>query len=149
MRRLRITRLFVFSVAIFVVTLIIPVLMNSGSFDSLCRINRAQAQDNPCLVQEATISAQELQLLRLELTGTAMREEIGLLESREPQRILATFIVIISPTPDRPLPTNTPRVSATPLSSLRPTLEILPTIIGSQIEIVEIVAPGDLTFSMS
>ena len=51
---------------------IVPIMQNeTGMGGSLCPLV-ANAQTNPCLAQDATISAQEVAILRLQATNTVL-----------------------------------------------------------------------------
>jgi hypothetical protein len=166
--------------------LALPVLINSEVFEPLCRLDAASAQDNPCLNQEATISALALENLRLRATGSvlerhnleiqltleAQQTEIVEVATAAAQPVLVTFEVIITATPEpdtaaQIVPTASPTPSPTPEPEVEETEEVdevepelsptpaatdipagpptlPPTVEGSQMQIVEIIRPGDL-----
>jgi hypothetical protein len=114
----------VLSIALVMLVLLMPVLVNQGTFEPLCRVNAAMAQDNPCLVQEVTNSAQQLQILQLQGTDTAKEIQIVRLQSTNAALqervnrpsvvvvtvpVVITVSVLITPTPSpsiNPLPTG-------------------------------------------
>lgn len=90
----------------------------------------ASAQDNPCLAQEATISAQEVRILQLELTGTAIRAELDAAQRQVvaqaatelPPAIPTTTTIPIMgavSTATQPLPALSPSPMASPVEIVR------------------------------
>ncbi|RMF80127.1 MAG: lamin tail domain-containing protein [Chloroflexi bacterium] len=138
-----------------VVVLMLPVAVDSELLDPICRVERVAAQDgdNACLPQEATLSAQQLDLIALESTNEAQRSQILALEGtlailqlpgRSP--VIITQQVVVTPTPDPDATQPVIIVTATPALA---TLErdagfaLPPTIATSQVEIVGISGLGD------
>lgn len=135
-----------------------------GSF--LCPMRAAAQDDTPCLAQEATISAQEVQILRLQLTNSA--QELQLLQAQAtsgvqeqlldqmrltvnaaPQRIapiIVTVPVLVTATtlPSTATPSHpTPSITST---GAAPAHQELPsTAVNAQVQIVRVVGAGDIT----
>ena len=59
-----------------VITLVAVFILPAVNTLPVCKINVANAQDNPCLAQEATISALENSVLRLEATNVALQSTV-------------------------------------------------------------------------
>jgi hypothetical protein len=136
------SRKIMFSVFFSVMSLLLlPVLF--GNTGAVCPL--ASAQDNPCLQQDATLSALKLENLELRTTIDAQDRAVALLKltgearSNYPPQII-TVPVIITATPD---------VTATqkaPDSLLLPAdVTLAPTAANSQIMIVSLENPGDLS----
>lgn len=90
--------------AILVLLLVSPLLFNR--FGSTCSLDTVNAQVNPCLAQEATISVLNSNLLQATIdtinyqaTTTALHNTIDILSTR-PTPVIVTFVVVISATPN-------------------------------------------------
>lgn len=60
-----------FSVMLFAASLfVLPIILNTGTGTSFCEIGGVNAQDNPCLAQDATISAMQVQLQQVQFQAT-------------------------------------------------------------------------------
>lgn len=89
--------------------LALPVLLHtSGSF---CAIDSASAQDNPCLAQDATISALELANLQLQLTNDAL---VAGAAPAAVETVVVTVEVIITATPSSAAAVLAPSVTPAP-----------------------------------
>ncbi len=90
--------------------LVLPLMLHtSGSF---CAIDRASAQDNPCLVQDATISALELANLQLQLTNDALMDGAA---PAAAATVIVTVEVIITATPSAQQAVMAPSVTPAPV----------------------------------
>ena len=143
-----------------VVLLSAPLLF--GGANPKCSFDGANAQDNPCLAQEATISAMNVSLLQATLdtiyhqaTTTALQSTINTLSTNSvPVNRLVTFVVIITATPN---PTSTlilPQATITsndtlPEGCIRHTLAVgeSPVILGDiyGVSFLDILAVNNLT----
>jgi hypothetical protein len=128
-----------------IVMLAVPILIDSGTLSSICTMNNANAQDNPCLAQDATISAQEVQILQLQATNSA--QEAQLLRLRGTATALGGNIVPRLITVEI-LITTTPvlgRVSTESSFQASTDGTLPPTVVNAQIEIVQVIKAGDIT----
>jgi hypothetical protein len=126
------TQISLVSVGLTIVTLLIaPILLPANP---LCSIDVTTAQDNPCLAQEATISAQQVQILQLEATNAELTERLA----RSP--IISTPMII------EVVVTATPLSGSSEIESAATPTLALPAIANDfQMEIVEVMSPGDIT----
>jgi len=92
-----------------------PLLFNS--INPYCALDGVNAQDNPCLAQDATISVLNAGLLQAtidsinyQVTTTALHNTINILSTR-PTPVIVTFVVVITATPN---PASTLILQATP-----------------------------------
>lgn len=93
-----------FSVVAFVVVLLaLPVLLGSGMLEPICTLPKAHAQDNPCLAQEATISAMQVSLVQSTLDALSYQATITALESAL-EAAGTTGVAAAPPTPVPGLP---------------------------------------------
>ncbi len=83
----------VYLVIIGVLLLLLPAILGSGNALPFCSGISVNAQDNPCLAQEATNSAQQIQILELQLTNTSLQSTITAYESN------SGFIPIVTNVP--------------------------------------------------
>jgi hypothetical protein len=97
-------------------------------------------------VQQATISAQEVALLRLQLTGTTAAIEAMDLRAREAE-LLATIAALGSaPQQAITLEAVTEAASPPPRSTLLPTSTPVVTVaVGNRVDLVRVVSPGLIT----
>jgi hypothetical protein len=124
-------KIIVVPVALTIMALLIaPILLPANP---LCRIDVTAAQDNPCLAQEATISAQQVQILQLE----AINEELTERLARNP--ILATPMII------EIIITATPVSGTDETESATPALTLPAITNDSPMEIVEVLSPGNIS----
>ena len=96
------------AVTVFIAVLLLPVVIQSAS-SSLCS-NVANAQENICLPQEATISAQEVEVLHLQMTNAALLNAVSTLQNAPtvpPVVVVVTIPIFITTTPG---PTQTPYI---------------------------------------
>jgi formylglycine-generating enzyme required for sulfatase activity len=76
------TRFFVILTFVITIILIVPVLvMQIDNSSSICGLSTANAQDNPCLSQDATISAMQVQLMQATIDGMNYEATITVYES--------------------------------------------------------------------
>lgn len=131
--------------ALLLLLIAVPILFSSAT--PFCPL-AASAQDNPCLSQDATISALQFNNLQLQLTvesaGTALANS-GSTGGAAPQAIPVTVIVIVTATPTASeaaqpseASTDPPTESGEGGAGLEPTVE------GAQIALVEVVSIGDI-----
>jgi formylglycine-generating enzyme required for sulfatase activity len=76
------TSFFVILTFVITIILIVPVLvMQIDNSSSICGLSTANAQDNPCLSQDATISAMQVQLMQATIDGMNYEATITVYES--------------------------------------------------------------------
>ncbi|MAS37786.1 MAG: hypothetical protein CL610_27570 [Anaerolineaceae bacterium] len=132
--------------------LLLPGVLNPES-GLICPAKAVAQETTPCLAQEATISSQEVDILRLQLTSSA--QELQLLQMNATNIAQERTIVQMRSTLNYRLQPIGPQIvtvpvliTTTPPPSTRSAEESLsdtPTAVDSQVQIVRILNPGDIT----
>lgn len=103
---MKITKSLGLLVVVLVILLGAPLLLNVSR--PTCSLDGVNAQDNPCLAQDATISAMNVALLQAtlnsrdyQLTSTALQNTINVLSANTTPIVrLTTFVVVVTATPN-------------------------------------------------
>src|SRR3954465_9941213 len=92
--------------SLLVILCIVMLLPITPDFNFTCPLNKASAQDNPCLSDQVTIGAQQVQILELQATNNVQAAQIinlqitiDKLSQSKPNAIVITVPILITPTP--------------------------------------------------
>ena len=119
---------------------VLPLVLQSSP---LCPLSVSAQDSSPCLAQQATISAQQVELLQVQLTSSALQQHsidleatISALRAQSAPPVIVTVPVIITATPGS--------AAATPIPTSNAQADLTATPVDAHVEIAGLVSPGNL-----